>query len=205
MRVHAIRGARHQRDPILPVDHAQLRRVIRFDDADVVHLVGQGLAHDLQVDEIALHHLVEPREHGRPDQSAMAGDDGVRARPAHGKAGAVQMPDAHGELVFPRTVVDRQIDVYLRDLDRSHDPVAGIQKTLVFGVLGCLGVGLAGSLAAAVGDVEWIDRLAQDRLTAGRQLGVVFRGGTQLVARLGEGPSVDLFAHLLALRSQFTA
>ena len=115
------------------------------------------------------------------------------------------MPDTHGELVFSRTVVDRQIDVYLRDLDRSHDPVAGIQKTLVFGVLGCLGVGLAGSLAAAVGDVEWIDRLAQDRLTAGRQLGVVFRGGTQLVARLGEGPSVDLFAHLLALRSQFTA
>ena len=85
VRVHAIRGARHQRDPILPVDHAQLRRVIRFDDADVVHLVGQGLAHDLQVDEIALHHLVEPREHGRSDQSAMAGDDGVRARPATGR------------------------------------------------------------------------------------------------------------------------
>ena len=127
MRVHPVRRACHQGDAVLAPDDPESRHVGRFDHADAVDLVAQGLAHHLDVEGIALLELVEPGEHQCLDQAPVPGDDRVRALASDGQATAVQVARPELERGFGRAVVDGQVDPDPRDVDRPHDAPASVK------------------------------------------------------------------------------
>ncbi len=190
MSVHAIRRAGHQRDAVLAFDHTQPRGVRRQNHLDAVDLIAERLAHHLDVEEVARAHLVQSCEHRRLHQTAMAGEHRMRARAAHGKAGAVQMPSTRSEHRFGCAVVDRQFYRDLRDADRAHHTVAGVEQRLVFAVLLRQRI-LAGGVGPAGSVRERILRLAEHALFGCGETTVVGPSLGQRTFGSGTRPSCD--------------
>ena len=63
MRIHTVRSARHQRHAVLAGHNLQLRRVIRVDFGDAIHLVAKRMAHHIDIEVIANPHLIQTRKH----------------------------------------------------------------------------------------------------------------------------------------------
>ena len=192
VRVHAIRGAGHQRDPVLALHDFQPRGVVGFNDLDPVDPVAQRLAHHVDVEVIADLHLIESGEHHGFHQASMPGDHRVGRLAADRQARPVQVPRARGQRRLRGAVVDRQVHRDLRDTNRSHHAAAGIQQRLVFLVLRGCGVLAGGARAARFGG-ERVVRLAQDRLARRGEPLVVGVGGGQRFLGLRVWPARHTF------------
>ena len=69
-------------------------------------------------------HLIQPGKQLRTRQAAMGTDDRMPIVPANGKRCHLQMSGALCQYLFTGSMVNRKIDVNLRDIDISHHPIA---------------------------------------------------------------------------------
>ena len=212
MRVDAIRRAGHQGHAILTRHDFQLRRVVRLDHRDTVHLIAERSTHHFDVEVVADTHFIEPREHGRLDQSAMPGEHRMRALAADWQAAAVQVARARSERRFGGAMVDRQSHGNFRNANRTHHATAGIQQTPVLRVrrTGACGTSVRGTGVRActrttlivrftrIGHTgtrsaahisERILRLTQNRLSGFRKPLVIVLGRGERVIRLRIRPA----------------
>ena len=128
VRVHAVWRTGHQSDAILTRHDLELRRVIRQNHRNAVHFVAQSFAHDFDVEEVALFHLVQTGEHQRFNQPAVPGNDRMGGFTSHWQRRAVQMAGTRSQCFLGSAVIKRQIDGLLGHLDCAHHAVAGIKQ-----------------------------------------------------------------------------
>lgn len=110
---------------VLPVLDRQVAEFLRLDDADLVHLVGQGLVQHVEDEGVPFRQLVQVGEQLGAGQPAVAGQHRVGAGAAHRKAAALDVADADLQSGLVGAVVDGQIDVDLVDLDVADHVGAG--------------------------------------------------------------------------------
>ena len=83
--------------PVLAGSDAQIPVAFgRKDHGNRVHLVGERLPHDLDVEVVAFVELVDAREHERVDHAAMSGEHGMGVLAADRKRRAVQVAGPAG-------------------------------------------------------------------------------------------------------------
>ena len=136
MRINAVRGARHQRHPVFAGNDLQLRRIVRFDHRNAIHLVAERAAHHFDVEVVAYAHFIQSGEHHRVHKPAMPGDYGMSVLAAHRQTTAIQMPRTGRECRLRRAMVDRQFHRNFRNADSAHHTAAGIQQALIFRIFG---------------------------------------------------------------------
>ena len=94
--IDAVGGAGDQRTQVPALDDRQFIHFLGLHDADLVHLVGEGLVEDIQHEIVALFKLVKVSEQPCGGQAPVAGKDTVGALAADRQAGPFQM--ANGDL-----------------------------------------------------------------------------------------------------------
>ena len=133
MRVDAVGRARDHGDVVLVFLYFQRSDLVRQNRGDLIHFIGQADGQGLDVETVALFHLVEIREELRAREAAVAGDDHMGVRPADRHGASHKMPDRDLQHRLVRPVVNGQRDVNLRNLDVGHDarPV-DVENVVVF-------------------------------------------------------------------------
>ena len=113
----------HQRAVILSFCDPQIGGIVGQHSVDGIHLIGQGLAQDLQVEHISMLQLIEIRKELLGRHTGMGGEDTVGTLSTHRQGCAQQMPDAHIQGFGLRAMIDGQIHPDHRDLNIAHDPI----------------------------------------------------------------------------------
>jgi len=195
MRVHAVRRAGHQRQPVLARHDLQQGDIVRLDHVHAIHLVSQRLSHHCDVHEIAFAQLVEAREHQRVRQATVSGDHRMGAFAANGQTRAIQMTGTDGKHLFGSTMPYRQFDADTGNKNRAHDARARIKQSLVF-----LVAGSDGFRGTTCFRGERIHRLSQNRLPMDIQTAIVRMRAAQHLRCRRVRPSFDRARHRIGYR-----
>ena len=131
--VDAVGRAGDECAEILSLFNFQVVQGFREHDPDLVDLVGVGLVQDGEREGITLCHLAQIRKKLCAGKTAVAGKRTVAPRASDRKTRLFQVSDGDLQDLLVRTVIQREFDVDLRNVDISHDAGSReIQKAQVF-------------------------------------------------------------------------
>ena len=178
----------HQRAVILSFCDSQIGGIVGQHGVDGIHLIGQGLAQDLQIEHISMLQLVEIRKELLGRHTGMGGEDAVGTLSANRQGCAQQMSNTHIQRFGLRSVIDGQIHPDHGDLNVAHDPIpchveqavivlSGLTDRLLGKGVAALGTGnqcgiIGGSSCSGLQQLGIID-LIYDLLILGMDLGLV--------------------------------
>ena len=98
-------------------------------NVDGIHLIGQNLIQNFQIEHIALFHKIQVREHLLICHAGMGCQNRVSAFTTHRKGCAKQMPYADLQGICIGAMVDGQGHGNIGNLHIAHDAVSGeVQK-----------------------------------------------------------------------------
>lgn len=130
--VDAVRRAGHQRAQVHARNDLHFGDILRLDDRDLIHPVGQGLVQNRKIEEIPDLHGVQIAEELGAGQAPVSAEDAVgpviRLQPVFlVRMGAARRQRCAGDMADGRlqhrvagAVVNRQVHVDLRDGDEPH-------------------------------------------------------------------------------------
>ena len=132
MGVHAVWRAGDEGRQIGAVLDGEPVQFVGQDHADPVHLIGEGLAEDVEGEGVALLQCIQSGQKACARQPRMPGDRRMRGIAADGQRTAWKMPDGDLQNGLVGAVVDRESGAEARDGHVAHDASAGdVQQRLV--------------------------------------------------------------------------
>ena len=118
--IDAIGGAGDQCAEVLTLFNLQVREIRGLHDADLIHLVGEGLVQDVQGEGIPLREFVQVRKELCRGKAPVPGQYGMGALPADRERSLLQVPDGGLQNAIAGAMVDRQLHVDLGNVDVPH-------------------------------------------------------------------------------------
>ena len=151
VRVDGVGCAGDQGTQVLPRNNAQIPRLLRQDDADLIHLVGQHLVQRPDDEGITLGQLVDIGEQTGRRQTTVSGQDTMGTRAADGQRRALDVADGDLQDAVIRAMINGQGAADLLYFNIPDDTASvNIQLFLVLGPLFLREIGPA---ATRLGDL----------------------------------------------------
>ena len=136
MAIHRNGNTGHKGHIVLSVYNGQVVGVRRQHLLDLIHGVGEGFVVDVEIEHISVFQLWKVGEQPCIAHAAVSCQHAMGAFAANGQGCFGQMSNAFTEHTGGYTVVDRQQDIDLWNLDVAHDPFGGeIQQCWVLVIL----------------------------------------------------------------------
>lgn len=131
--IDAVRMAGHQRAEIHAGENFQLGQIAGLDDRYFIHLIGQRLVQNGQIEQVADLHDIQVAEQLGAGQAAVSAQEAmgreihcafkiflVGVQAAHGQAGSHDMPDRGLQHGVAGSVIDRQVGFCFGDRYEAH-------------------------------------------------------------------------------------